>query len=574
MRATIAQNFDERRETADTSTAQASRILRGLDGNPVGVVRVSLPSSLRSRANPSQRYLAIGLIVIALGTLGALFIVVDRQILKRVMSFSRAVRQVRELPNDQRRLPAAGCDELDDLATTINSVLDSVNESNERLQHDAFHDPLTTLANRTLFLNRLEKARNAMERQPLEHFAVLLVDLDDFKRTNDDLGHAAGDHLLAVMAERMETCVRAADTVARMGGDEFGILLSPVADGTDATRLAERILDELKQPVSWCGQDILSTASLGISLCMSPETHGQTLLREADIAMYRAKRQGKNQCKLFDEQMAVQVTARLRLEAQLIRAIDRDEFRVYYQPIVDLSSGSVCGLEALVRWHHPERGLLIPAHFLTAAEDAGLIGDLDRWVVARACQFLAELRSQDGGPLPMGVCANLSSRHLPIEGLDEHVIESLTANGLSPDALHLEVTENAVLDHSNAFGKMLLNLRSRGIRLSLDDFGAGVTSVNHLRDAPVQMLKLDCSFVQRLDEGQEGVVRAVVELAHALDMEVVAEGVEHAQQLSSLKAMGCEFGQGRLFSEPLPPSRVMGVLQHRGLWRDLVSNTR
>ena len=174
----------------------------------------------------------------------------------------------------------------------------------------------------------------------------------------------------------------------------------------------------------------------------------------------------------------------------------------------------------------------------------------------------------------MGVCVNLSSRHLPIEGLDEHVIESLASNGLSPDALHLEVTENAVLDHSNAFGKMLLNLRSRGIRLSLDDFGAGVTSVNHLQGAPVHMLKLDCSFVQRLDEGQEGVVRAVVELAHALEMEVVAEGVEHAQQLRSLKAMGCEFGQGRLFSEPLPPSRVVGVLEHRGLWRDLVSGTR
>lgn len=559
-------------ETVDGSIARAFRKLRGLDDEPVGIVRVESPRQVRSWALENQRYLAIGLIAMALGAMGALFVLLDHQILSRIQRFSRAVKQIRELPGDERRLPSAGRDELDDLAVTINSMLDSVSETSERLQFDALHDPLTALANRSLFLNRLEKAQRTVERNPLEQFAVLLVDLDDFKRVNDGSGHATGDHLLTTMAQRMEACVRAADTVARVGGDEFGILLSPVADGTDATRLAERILDELRQPLAWNGQEIRTTASIGISLCVSPDVASEALLREADIAMYRAKQEGKNRCKLFDEQMAAEANARLQLEAQIRRAIGRCEFRVHYQPIVDLEGGSFCGLEALIRWKHPDHGLLVPARFLSAAEDAGLIGDLDRWVVSEACRFLAEIRDRGPDPLPLGVCVNLSSRHLPLAGLDEHVIECLAANGLSPEALRLDVTENALLNPSSAFGEMLLKLRSHGIRLNLDDFGAGVSSLNHLQDTPVEMLKLDCSLVGRMGEGSDEVVRAVVELAHALNIGVVAEGVENARQLKSLKAMGCEYGQGRLFSEPLPTSRVLEVLLRRGFWRDLVAD--
>ena len=556
-------------DLTDDALAHVHHLLRGLDREPVGILRVESTRRVHGRAVSNQRYLAAALFVMAAGALIAMLTVLDRLVLARIRQFSNAVGEAGDVSVEPVRVPGGAGDELDGLGSTINSMLDAVDASNEQLRHDALHDPLTGLANRSLFLDRLESARSSLMREPLNRFAVLLVDLDDFKRVNDGLGHAAGDHLLRTIAERMESCVRGADTVARMGGDEFGVLLSTVTDGTDASRLSERLLSELTQAIAWNGQEIGTTASIGLTISSDPDASSQQLLREADIAMYRAKKQGKNQCKLFDEDMAAHASARLQLEAQLRRAVSQHEFRIHFQPIVDIQSGTISGLEALIRWHHPDRGLLSPGSFLKVAEDAGIVAELDRWVIAEACEFLAEFRRRDPEILPMGVSVNLSSRHAPIAGLDEYILGTLERCGLAPAALRLEVTEASLSDPENEFSRMLFRLRSKGVGLDLDDFGAGVSSLHRLIDAPAQMLKLDCSFVRRLNKDEDSVIRAVAGLASALDMQVVAEGVENTGQLRSLQDMGCRFAQGRLFCEPTPRSLVEGVLVQTGLWRDL-----
>jgi diguanylate cyclase (GGDEF)-like protein/PAS domain S-box-containing protein len=430
--------------------------------------------------------------------------------------------------------------------------------SQAQLAHQALHDPLTGLPNRTLFLDRLGHVL-ARRRPPGEAVAVLFVDLDRFKVVNDSLGHAAGDQLLVALAERLRHALRPADTVARFGGDEFTILCESVADAAQAAAIAARVGELIAQPFAIEGEDdVVLTASVGISLSAGgPDTGAdrpETMLRDADAAMYRAKERGRARHELFDEQMRAGAVQRLQLEQWLRRAIERDELRVHFQPEVRLADGRVEAVEALLRWQHPERGLLLPADFLALAEETGLIVPVGAWVLTEACRWAARLTGAGPGGSSPGVWVNLSARQLAMPDLTGTVAEALAGAGIAPDRLCLEITESALMEDAEATLATLRSLKDLGVGLAVDDFGTGYSSLSYLRRFPVDFIKVDRSFVDGLGHDPEdtAIVAAVVGLAHSLGLVPVAEGIETAGQLAELRRLGCELGQGHLFAPPVP----------------------
>ncbi|HEX8292398.1 MAG TPA: EAL domain-containing protein, partial [Pyrinomonadaceae bacterium] len=376
-------------------------------------------------------------------------------------------------------------------------------ESREHFRAAALHDALTGLPNRTLLMNHLKLAVEHSKRRPGHRFAVLFCDLDRFKVVNDSLGHVAGDHLLVQLARRLEECIRGADTVARLGGDEFAILLSDIEDYSDAARVAERIHAELARPFHLGGQEVYTSASIGITLSAPGYNDPEAILRDADTVMYRAKANGKARHELFDEAMHARAVALLRTETDLRRAVDRDEFRVVYQPILSLLTGEVAGFEALVRWQHPERGTVSPAEFIPVAEETGLIVEIGRRVLREACRQLSEWRAGGlAGPAHY-VSVNLSGKQFAQAGLAASVAEALSDAGLDPRRLRLEITESVVMGHAEAACSTLASLRALGIGVSIDDFGTGYSSLSYLHRFPVDTLKVDRSFVGRMGEGDE-----------------------------------------------------------------------
>ncbi|HEX2025360.1 MAG TPA: EAL domain-containing protein [Actinomycetota bacterium] len=427
----------------------------------------------------------------------------------------------------------------------------------EELRHRAFHDSLTGLPNRMLFTERVAHALTHRERHDAP-MAVLFVDLDDFKTINDSLGHTAGDQVLSVVAERLRGCLRPSDTVARLGGDEFGILLDDMADTGDALLAAERILAALSQPAYMEGREVSIRASLGITL----DAHGQTaetLLRNADLAMYMAKRRGKSRYQVFESSMHAEMVERLELTAHLTRAIDDREFVLEYQPIVNLETSAIEGVEALVRWRHPERGLLAPAEFIPLAEETGLIVPLGWAILEEACARAA--RWQGGQPLAVSV--NLSPKQLTDPELVAGVRATLEDSGLDPSALILEITEDVLMHESEATMRTMRELKALGVRLAIDDFGTGYSSLSYLERFPVDMLKIAKTFVDGLDGGAERstLVEAVIRLGEALGLRTVAEGIETAEQLDRLRGLHCEQGQGYLFARPLDEAGIEGFLR-------------
>ena len=438
----------------------------------------------------------------------------------------------------------------------------------KKLTHQALHDPLTGLPNRALLLDRLERALSRANRREGTEVAVLFMDLDNFKFVNDTLGHRVGDDLLVAVSGRLRSCLRPEDTAARLGGDEFAVLLEDVEDPGEATQVAERVTEVLRAPFIVSAREVFVTPSIGIALSGSSEGPSENLMRDADMAMYRAKEEGKARYKLFDPGMECRITARMTLENDLRRGIERDEFEVYYQPVVALDTGRTVGMEALVRWQHPERGLVAPSEFVPLAEEIGLIVPIGRRVLREACRQAREWQElypsvPSDPPLVIGV--NLSARQLRYPGLLEDVEGALRESGLDPRWLILEITESVVVGEGESRVGILRELREQGVRFALDDFGTGYSSLSYLKHLPVGMLKIDRSFVERIGEDAEDAVliAGVVGIAHGLGLRVLAEGVETAEQLERVKALGCELAQGYHFARPMPSGKAEAFLASR-----------
>jgi diguanylate cyclase (GGDEF)-like protein len=431
----------------------------------------------------------------------------------------------------------------------------------EELAHQAFHDSLTDLANQALFRDRVDHAlaRNARHAARL---AVVFLDLDNFKTVNDSLGHTAGDEVLVAMAERLGRCVRDSDTVARLGGDEFAVLLEDLATVRDVTLLADRIISVLQRPFNLDGREVFIGASIGIALD-SPGVDAGQLLRNADIAMYTAKRRGKGRYETFEPAMHLAAMERMELEGDLRKALERRELTLEYQPVVALATGSITGVEALVRWHHPERGPVPPSTFIPLAEEAGLIGELGRQVLTAAC---AQARSwQLSHPLCAGLklSVNLSPRQLQADDLIDEVSEALATSGLPPSTLVLEITEGAMMNDAEAAIIRLQALKALGVKLAVDDFGTGYSSLSYLQRFPIDILKVDRAFVNEIDTRNEqaSLVAAIMSLARSLRLHAVAEGVETATQAEALTALGCRYAQGYHFARPMHPSLLDSILR-------------
>lgn len=425
----------------------------------------------------------------------------------------------------------------------------------EQLRRQALHDPLTGLANRALVLDRAEEMLTA-PRRGAGQVGALFVDLDHFKAINDSLGHEAGDELLVSLAERLQRAVRAGDTVGRMGGDEFVILFESDAAGSE--RLAGRICQMLSVPVELGGRPYPVTASVGIALAAGGSAGD--LLRDADIAMYRAKAAGRNRCVFFSPEMREAAQDRLRLELDLRAALAEQQLSLAYQPAVDLDSLSVIGIEALVRWEHPQRGPLSPGEFIPVAEESGLIADLGAWVLREACRAAAGWGGTAG---PLAVSVNVSARQVESDELVAQVTEALEGSGLAPWRLVLEITESAIMRHPEGAARRIAALKALGVRVAVDDFGSGYSSLNYLRHLPVDVLKIDMSFIAAMQGSPTAaaVVHALVQLGKALGLAVVAEGVEAESQLAALRREHCDIGQGFLFARPLAASELEGFLR-------------
>lgn len=429
---------------------------------------------------------------------------------------------------------------------------------NEQLQHDAFHDALTGLANRALFGVRLAHTLEREKRDPKNFFAVLYLDFDRFKFVNDTLGHAAGDELLVAIAERLKRATRPTDTVARLGGDEFTVLLEDISGLAEALAVAERIQTELAPSFVLDGRTLFMTASLGLTVSSVGYNTADEVLRDADIAMYSAKRQGKAKCVLFDTGKRASLLRKSALEADLRNALANDELVLHYQPIVTAGTGVTQNLEALVRWQHPEHGIISPGEFIPIAEESGLITLLDRWVLQTACRQLATWHKTSPGSAGLSLNVNMSSQSFEQPGLPTLVAELLFECGLPASALNLELTETDVAQAKDTFAANIAALRALGLSLHIDDFGTGYSSLAYLQNLPSDTLKIDRSFIARMLTSRESgeLVRTIVAMAKNLGLKVVAEGVETRQQLEVLTALGCDYVQGYYLSKPLPASEV------------------
>jgi diguanylate cyclase (GGDEF)-like protein/PAS domain S-box-containing protein len=430
----------------------------------------------------------------------------------------------------------------------------------EQLQHDAFYDGLTGLPNRALFMDRLNNALRRTRRLPDYLFAVFFLDLDRFKMINDSLGHSAGDAVLIETARRLEKCARPGDTTARLGGDEFVMLFEDVKNLENAKRIAERIQRSFIEPFYVNEAEIVSTPSIGIALGSSEYACGEDLLRDSDITMYQAKALGRGRYEVFSPDMRSQAVALIRLESDLRTALERNEFKIFYQPIVALKDSSIVGMEALMRWQHPHQGLVAPSDFIPLAEETGLIVPLGEWLLRTACRQLKTWF--DGGVPPLRLAVNISPVQLRDPGFPDMVINVIRESGVNPENLELEITETILMEQSSSIVNVLLKLKALGIHISLDDFGTGYSSLSYLQNLPIDTLKIDRSFINKLafNGEQTNIIETILMLGSNLGMDVVAEGIETVEQREKLQKMKCSRGQGFLFSRPLEESAMASLL--------------
>ena len=437
----------------------------------------------------------------------------------------------------------------------------------EEVRRRSLHDPLTGLANRALLLDRLTQALARGQRGSSE-VAVLFLDLDRFKLVNDSLGHDVGDQLLVAVAGRLQGALRGSDTLTRFGGDEFIVLCEEVGNEREAVRLAERVVATFADPFVVAGNEHHVSASIGVAVSNVRHDRAEALMREADTAMYRAKRHRRGQWELFDDSMLASATGQLRIEEALRGAIERDEMRLVYQPVISLDSGRIAALEALLRWEHPDLGAISPSEFIPIAEDTGMIVSIGEWALRTACRHGASWAQAHPDRAPVALLVNLSPRQVAHGRLVESVAAALAETGLDPAQLGLEITEGVLMEEVRAPVDTLAALKGLGVRVVLDDFGTGYSSLAYLKQFPIDVLKIDRSFVVGL--GAEGhgaaIVSAIVALADALEIEVIAEGVETPDQLAHLRRLGTACAQGFLFSRPLEPLAIASLLARSTDW--------
>jgi PAS domain S-box-containing protein len=475
--------------------------------------------------------------------------------------------------------PIPGAKGQTDKLVIVNRDITERKRAEEQLAHNAFHDGLTNLPNRALFLDRLQHALTLSKRHSNYKFAVLLIDVDGFKIVNDSLGHTAGDELLIKIGQRLKDAVRRADmvsrprssgvpdklvnddTLARLGGDEFTILLDDIRDPIEAVRVAERVQAELAAPFVVNQQDIVISASIGIAASTSPHTHAEDLLRDADIAMYRAKRAGKARCEVSDPAMHASAVKRLSLETDLRKALDQGEFRVYYQPIVSLQTAKIIGFEALTRWQRPE-GVLPPSEFIAVAEETGLIIPMNRQLLREACQAVQSWQAEFPSTPPLTMSVNITPKEFAQPDLAGEIGKTLAQIGFDPGCLQLEIIETIAMGDAEKSGQVLAQLKALGVRLSIDDFGTGYSSLSRLRRIPVDTLKIDRAFISNMETDDENreIVRVIIMLAHNLGLKVVAEGPDTEEHINLLKQLNCEMAQGFYFSRPADDKAMLKLL--------------
>ncbi len=438
----------------------------------------------------------------------------------------------------------------------------------ERLVHDAFHDSLTDLPNRALLLDRISQRLRLQKRRHDSRFALLFLDVDGFKLVNDSMGHQAGDQMLIALGRRLASCVSLFDTVSRLGGDEFVVLLDDVDDPSVVVQVAEQVMSALRAPFQLNGFELVTTASIGIAIGGPEYDSAEALLRDADIAMYHAKRRGKARFVLFDEPMRTSAISRLEMETGLRAALAREEFLLYYQPVIALQTGRVAGFEALVRWDHPQRGLMSPDDFIPLAEETRLIEPLGLWVLQGALRQLVRWQREHWSRPALSMSVNISCRQFLQPDLIYQIKKSLLETGVDPRSLRLEITESAIMEDVESAMEGLARLRELGVRVAIDDFGKGYSSLSYLHQFPCDMLKLDRSFIARINAGGENdeIVRTLLALARGLRLEVVAEGVETDAQRAHLRELGCAYGQGFHFSRPTDVETATALLARRPVW--------
>jgi PAS domain S-box-containing protein len=463
----------------------------------------------------------------------------------------------------------------------VNRDITERKQAEALLEHRAFHDGLTNLPNRALFLDRLQRAIAVSQRHRDFKFAVLFIDLDDFKVINDSMGHSAGDELLIQIARRLTACLRAADTVsratngsalcpagdntlARSGGDEFSVLAAELTDPIDAIRMSERIQERLSHPFAVNGREIVMAASIGIYFSGTDGKTAEDVLRDAEIAMYRAKDSGKARCEVFDNAMQVVAVKRLQLETDLRKALERDEFRVHYQPLVSLRDGRIVGFEALTRWQRPH-GIVMPGEFISVAEVTGLILPMNRQLLREACLQLRRWHASFPSEPPLAISVNVTAKEFAKSALASEVSDILQQTGIDPRQVDLEITENVAMGDAERSAVVLSELKAVGVRLSIDDFGTGYSSLSRLQRFPVDTLKIDRSFISGMgsDHETQEIVRVIITLAHNLGLRVVAEGIENQEEMEMLNHLGCDLGQGYLFSRPADADTIEELLRRQ-----------
>jgi diguanylate cyclase (GGDEF)-like protein/PAS domain S-box-containing protein len=462
-----------------------------------------------------------------------------------------------------------------DKLVIVNRDVTARKRAEEALAHNAFHDSLTSLPNRALLLDRLQRAVTRGKHHPEYQFAILLIDIDDFKKFNDSFGPAVGDQVLVEISRRLTAVLQrngalslestknnGDHTLARLGGDDFAILLDEIRDATDMVRAANRIQAAIAQPFSFDRHEVFTTASIGIALSTTPHESAEDMLRDAEIAMYRAKAAGNGRCEVFDMKMHARAVNRLKLESELRRALDRGEMVNHYQPIVSLQNGRIIGFETLARWQHPEKGLVFPDHFIEVADATGLIIAMNRWLMRAACERAWSWSLRYPSDPPLMITANVTSHQFADPNLAKDIATILNETKLPPKCLQLEITETVAMSDGERASRILAQLKELGVGLCIDDFGTGYSSLARLQRFPVDKLKIDRSFVARLhrDPDSREIVRIIITLAHHFGMQVVAEGSETEEHVKYLHELGCEFAQGYFFSKPVDEKGVERLL--------------
>jgi len=491
-----------------------------------------------------------------------------------VKDVSNTVENAKQVERDRAEQAEQHVNELKHYVAELERSSVALRESHENFRHVAYHDTLTGLPNRNYLIDKvrdlLKKSRTGTD----DNFAVLFLDLKSFKTINDSLGHSMGDRLIKNVGKRLSGMIREHDMVGRFGGDKFGIILGDLETRDEATRVADRIAKRVAEPYTLDGRQVFTSAKIGIAYGNSKYAEAEDILRDADIAMYYAKEGEKNYV-IFDQKMHIRAVTRLQLETDLRFAIERDEFELYYQPIISLDTASLSGFEALVRWNHPQRGVVPPNEFIPVSENTGLIIPMTVKILHQACSQVVKWQKLSGSDSPLSIAVNLSGKHFGHPALVDQISSVIKDTGIDPESLKLELTESAVMENAEAAIQMLKQIKETGVRVSIDDFGTGYSSLSYLHRFPIDLLKVDRSFVSAMDNNTENgeIVRTVIALAKALNLKVVAEGIESLHQFHQLRVLGCEYGQGYLFSRPLPVTDIERLLEDNTRWQNILPGT-